>query len=97
MARTQQLAREPGQIWGWRLAAAAQAAALEPHAGPPRAAGQKLRCVGTALSPNGIAFCPEGMVSLANMDRILAVDTEARTGEPAGRLAGCNPVVDGGA
>lgn len=53
--------------------------------------------MGTALSPNGIAFCPEGMVSLANMDRILAVDTEARTGEPAGRLAGCNPVVDGGA
>ena len=38
-------------------------------------AGDKIRCVGSALSPNGIAFNEEGMVSLALMDRVLNVDT----------------------
>lgn len=38
------------------------------------ASGQKLRCVGSALSPNGIAFQKAGMVSLSLMDKILAVD-----------------------
>jgi len=37
---------------------------------------QKLRCVGSGLSPNGIAFDQEGMVSLALMDKILSIDKE---------------------
>ena len=36
--------------------------------------GQKVRPIGSVLSPNGIAFQSEGMVSLANLDRILRVD-----------------------
>ena len=39
----------------------------------------KLRCIGSGLSPNGIAFQPEGMVSLSLMDKILSVDAEAMT------------------
>lgn len=34
-----------------------------------------MRCVGSALSPNGLAFSKEGMLSLALMDQILNVDT----------------------
>lgn len=37
---------------------------------------QKLRPVGSALSPNGLSFCSGGMVSLASMDSILSIDTE---------------------
>jgi len=45
----------------------------------PRArAGRKLRCVGSYLSPNGLAFCEGGQVSLALMDRVLAVDAGRR-------------------
>lgn len=38
--------------------------------------GQKLRPVGSALSPNGLPFSPGGMVSLASMDSILNIDTK---------------------
>lgn len=36
--------------------------------------GTKLRCVGSGLSPNALAFETEGMVSLALMDKVLNVD-----------------------
>lgn len=39
---------------------------------------QKLRPVGSALSPNGLPFQPAGMVSLANLDRIIRIDTSSR-------------------
>jgi len=39
----------------------------------------KLRCIGSGLSPNGIAFEEEGMLSLSLMDKILSVDAEAMT------------------
>ncbi|KAL3675189.1 hypothetical protein R1sor_025137 [Riccia sorocarpa] len=35
---------------------------------------QKIRPVGSGLSPNGIGLCSEGMVNLALMDKILNVD-----------------------
>jgi len=38
-----------------------------------------LRPLGSALSPNGIAFSEAGMLSLAHLDRVLSVDMEART------------------
>ncbi|KAA8497804.1 L-galactono-1,4-lactone dehydrogenase 2, mitochondrial [Porphyridium purpureum] len=38
--------------------------------------GISLRPVGSALSPNGLAFEPRGMVSMALMDKILDVNTE---------------------
>ncbi|PSC76820.1 L-galactono-1,4-lactone dehydrogenase isoform A [Micractinium conductrix] len=40
------------------------------------AKGRKLRCMGSGLSPNALAFHEEGMVSLAQMDRILHVDEQ---------------------
>jgi hypothetical protein len=40
--------------------------------------GQKLRCVGSALSPNGLAFEEEGMVSLALMGDVLGIDPVRR-------------------
>lgn len=46
------------------------------HAKPAFAAGQKLRCVGSALSPNGLAFSKEGMLSLALLDKVLHVDVK---------------------
>lgn len=39
----------------------------------------KLRCVGSALSPNGIAFQEEGMMSLSLMDKVLAIDKDSMT------------------
>jgi L-galactono-1,4-lactone dehydrogenase len=36
--------------------------------------GTKLRCVGTALSPNGLALCDGGMVSLTSLDKVVKVD-----------------------
>ena len=39
-------------------------------------AGQKLRCVGSALSPNGLAFSTDGMLSLALLDQVLDIDVE---------------------
>ena len=38
----------------------------------------KIRPVGRFMSPNGIASCKKGMVSLANCDRIIQVDKEKR-------------------
>lgn len=38
--------------------------------------GQKLRCVGSALSPNGLAFSPEGMLSLGLLDQVLHIDKQ---------------------
>jgi len=39
----------------------------------------KIRVIGSGLSPNGIAFEEEGMLSLSLMDKILKVDAEAMT------------------
>ena len=36
--------------------------------------GQPVRPVGSALSPNGLAFRSGGMMSMANLDRIISVD-----------------------
>lgn len=41
--------------------------------------GQKLRCVGSGLSPNAIAFESRGMVSLGLLDKVLKVDTKNKT------------------
>lgn len=38
---------------------------------------KKLRCIGSGLSPNGIGFQEEGMLSLALMDKVLSVDTKS--------------------
>ncbi len=43
------------------------------------AAGTPLRPIGSALSPNGLAFEPGGQVSLALLDAILSIDAAART------------------
>lgn len=40
--------------------------------------GQKLRPVGSALSPNALAFCSDGMVNVALMDSILAIDKDSQ-------------------
>lgn len=37
---------------------------------------QKLRVVGSACSPNGIAFSKEGMLSMALLDKILSIDKD---------------------
>eukprot|EP00192_Tetraselmis_astigmatica_P008362 CAMPEP_0117666988 /NCGR_PEP_ID=MMETSP0804-20121206/10695_1 /TAXON_ID=1074897 /ORGANISM="Tetraselmis astigmatica, Strain CCMP880" /LENGTH=606 /DNA_ID=CAMNT_0005474621 /DNA_START=100 /DNA_END=1920 /DNA_ORIENTATION=- len=36
--------------------------------------GRKLRAMGSALSPNGLSFCEESMVSLGLLDKVLNVD-----------------------
>jgi FAD/FMN-containing dehydrogenases len=41
--------------------------------------GQVVRPVGSALSPNAISFQERGMVSMANLDRILKIDKESMT------------------
>jgi L-galactono-1,4-lactone dehydrogenase len=41
--------------------------------------GQPARPLGSALSPNGIAFQETGMISMANLDQILEVDTANNT------------------
>ncbi|KAL3159108.1 hypothetical protein ABBQ32_011105 [Trebouxia sp. C0010 RCD-2024] len=40
------------------------------------ASGQRIRVVGSGLSPNGMAFCPEGMLSTALLDKIISVDKD---------------------
>ena len=40
---------------------------------------EKIRCVGSALSPNGISFQEEGMMSVSLMDKVLSVDAEQMT------------------
>ena len=39
---------------------------------------EKIRCIGSALSPNGIGFQEQGMVSLAMMDKVLHIDEEKK-------------------
>lgn len=39
-------------------------------------AGQKLRVVGSALSPNGLGMSNEGMLSMGLLDKVLKVDAE---------------------
>ena len=41
--------------------------------------GKPVRPVGSALSPNGIAFRPGGMISMSNLDQIVEVDVENKT------------------
>lgn len=41
--------------------------------------GQAVRPIGSSLSPNGIALNRDGMISMANVDKILKVDTKNRT------------------
>jgi hypothetical protein len=41
--------------------------------------GQTVRPLGSSLSPNGIALNKEGMMSMANIDRILEIDTKNNT------------------
>ena len=43
------------------------------------ASGRRLRVVGSAISPNGIGFCEEGMLSLSKCDSVVWVDREKRT------------------
>ena len=38
--------------------------------------GQAVRPLGSALSPNAIGFCQDGMISMSNLDQVLHVDTE---------------------
>lgn len=56
-------------------------AALERLVAWAHAKGQRLRPIGNALSPNGLGFCEEGMVSLALCDKVLSMD--AKTGRIA--------------
>ena len=46
--------------------------------------GQKLRPVGRFLSPNGIASCGAGMVSLSGCDKIIGVDKEEKANNSRG-------------
>jgi len=41
--------------------------------------GQHIRPVGSALSPNGLAFDSRGMVSLSNLDKIVAINKKEMT------------------
>jgi len=41
--------------------------------------GISIRPVGSALSPNGLSFSSDGMVSMAHMDKIIEVDKEKMT------------------
>ena len=41
--------------------------------------GKAVRPLGSSLSPNGIALNEAGMISMANLDRVLHIDTEKRT------------------
>eukprot|EP00291_Cryptomonas_curvata_P020682 CAMPEP_0172164130 /NCGR_PEP_ID=MMETSP1050-20130122/7672_1 /TAXON_ID=233186 /ORGANISM="Cryptomonas curvata, Strain CCAP979/52" /LENGTH=205 /DNA_ID=CAMNT_0012834429 /DNA_START=187 /DNA_END=801 /DNA_ORIENTATION=+ len=40
--------------------------------------GSRLRPVGAGLSPNGLAFDKDGMVSLAHLDKVLSIDPANR-------------------
>jgi len=41
--------------------------------------GQTVRPLGSSLSPNGVALNKDGMISMANLDKILEIDTEKKT------------------
>ena len=61
------------------LATPESLAELEEVVAKAHAANTRLRPAGSALSPNGLALDDGGMVSLALMDAVLAVDVEKRT------------------
>lgn len=41
--------------------------------------GQTVRPLGSSLSPNGVALNKDGMIGMANIDKVLKIDTENRT------------------
>jgi hypothetical protein len=41
--------------------------------------GQAIRPLGSSLSPNGIALNEAGMISMANLDKVLDIDTDKMT------------------
>jgi L-galactono-1,4-lactone dehydrogenase len=41
--------------------------------------GLSVRPYGSALSPNGLSFQPKGMMSMANLDEVIKIDTAAMT------------------
>ena len=41
-------------------------------------AGERVRVVGSALSPNGIAFSDQGMMNMAQCNSVLSVDAERK-------------------
>ena len=41
--------------------------------------GQAIRPLGSSLSPNGIALNETGMISMANLDNVLDIDTHKKT------------------
>ncbi len=41
--------------------------------------GRTVRPLGSSLSPNGIALKKDGMISMANIDRVLEIDSKAKT------------------
>lgn len=41
--------------------------------------GQSIRPIGSSLSPNGIALNSAGMIQMANIDRVLDIDTKNKT------------------
>lgn len=53
-------------------------AELEAIVAGAHAAGERVRVVGSALSPNGTGLCADGMVSLALCDKVLAVDEKRK-------------------
>jgi len=44
-----------------------------------QARGQTIRPLGSSLSPNGIALNKDGMISMANLDKVLEIDSEKKT------------------
>ena len=53
-------------------------AELEALVADAHSSGRSIRPLGSALSPNGIAFSSQGMVGLAQMDRIVSVDKDKK-------------------
>ena len=60
-------------------AAAAAASSSSSPSSSPSSPRRKVRCVGSALSPNGLAFEEQGMISLSLLDRILEIDESNKT------------------
>ena len=44
-----------------------------------QARGQTVRPLGSSLSPNGVALNKDGMISMANLDKVLEIDTKNNT------------------
>ena len=64
-------------------------AELEALVAAAHASGERLRPLGSALSPNGLAFSSGGMVGLSQLDRVIHVDKEKKqvTVEAGARVA----------